>query len=790
MNREASAMLLALALLCAASAALAQIEVPPAELLAPERNDFPRRGPAISFDDTWEALTAGENLALGRPYRFARTPDYGATRDDGDLTQLTDGQIIPGDHIWYSKQAVGWSGCEPPALVAIDLGEVRAIDAVVAHVQGGGAQVASLRYPRRFDVFVSDDGEAWRLVDSISKRVYADQEGTLFDLPESDAAEAPGDPHTHAFNFGDLRTRGRFVALQMHFDGPYSAIDEIAVMAGDHDPAGVQFDREPVRLVLDGVEALYPLPYLMVPRNVAGGFTLGARDSRADLSGPVTYRITVPATVTLGWRGAEPFERNVVELDGEPCAEYALTLTGRQSAVRSIYIQGDLDGPAQMRFHAEAGGVVQPEQTLRLLPVEVPPAPRTEHLFFALGWTGLDLQTGWPGAPEVFPQLGFTHASVGSWELPGALERPEAAEGQRWIEEAARPAGLKLVMTDSPWHIMESLWGREEGFAEAYMQTDPPRKALCLSYRGEYFQREVQRLVARYRFRQPEVIFFDVECFGPAGRELDKCARCSAVAAERGVDPKDLASDLFAEAAREIAGALNTAADELRRPRPLIGYYQSGPGWVYHNVLDFAKLYPEAAQIANPEFYGRTWPPAAAAIARRHKPTDPGIPLIMWTSPGTANWDGEAPFPRLFDSTLALLFNGALGCAYYTPSYLTPGDLLAQAQAVWVAAPVEEIIANATLVNDAVCETEGGHVWAIRAGEELLVLVGEFAHLGPREVTVRLPVNQSAQIVDLFTRAPIGTLAPEDNALSVRIEGAYRTRAFYVGRRWDERKPD
>jgi len=790
MNREAFAMLVALALLCAATAALAQIEVPPAELLAPEHNDFPRRGPAISLDDSWEALTAGENLALGRSYRFARTPDYGSTRDEGDATQLTDGQIIPGHHIWYSKQAVGWAGCEPPALIAIDLGEVRAIDAVVAHVQGGGARTASLRYPRRFDVFVSDDGEAWQLMDSISKRVYADQEGTLFDLPESDSAEAPGFPHTHAFNFGDLRTRGRFVALQMAFDGSYSAIDEIAVMAGDHDPADVTSVGEPVRLVLDGVEALYPLPSLMVPSNLAGGFTLSARDSRTDPSGPVTYRITVPATVTLGWRGEEPFERTEVDLDGLPCADYALTLTGRQAAVRYVYIQGDLDGPAQMRFHAEGGGVVQPEQTLRLLPIEIPPAPRTEHLFFALGWTGLGLQMDWAGSPEVFGQLGFTHASVGSWETPAALERPEAAEGQRWVDEQARPAGLKLVMIDSPWHIMESLWRGEEDFAEAYMQTDPPRKSLCLSYRGEYFQREVQRLVARYRYRQPEVILFDVECFGAAGRDLDKCARCSAIAAERGVEPKELASDLFAEAAREIAGALNAAADELGRPRPLIGYYQCGPGWVYHNVLDFAKLYPEGAQISNPEVYAQCWPPAAAEVVRRHKPADPAIPTIIWTSPGTANWDGEAPFPRLFDTTLELLFNGALGSVYYTPSYLSPGDLLAQAQAVWVAAPVEDIIAESTLVEGATCETEGGHVSAISSGDEMLVLVGEFVHLGPRELTARLPVGESAQVVDLFTRVPIGTISPEDNQLTVRIEGAYRTRAFYVGRGWDTRNPD
>ncbi len=781
-------MLAAIAALLIAAPCPAQIEVPPSELLEPERNDFPRRGPEITLADTWEALTAGSNLALGRPYRFARTPNYGSTRDEGDATQLTDGRILSGDHIWYSKDAVGWRGCEPPPIVCIDLGEVRAIDAVVAHVQGGGAHQASLRYPRRFDVFVSDDDETYHLVDSISKRVYADQQGALFDLPESDAALAPGDPHTHAFNFGDLRTRGRYVALQMHFDGSYSAIDEIAVMAGEHDPDDVQFhDRYATSLIFDGVEALYPLPYLMVPRNVAGQFTLMARDSRADPSGSVTWRITVPAGVTLSWRGDEPFERTEVRREGEQRAQYSIILDGLQTYLRGVYIQGDVREPAEMTFHAEAGSVVQPEQHLRLVPIDIPAAPPLQHLFFALGWTGVGMQQQWPGAPEVFPHLGFTYASVGSWEMPSAYDDPATAEGQRWLDEQARRVGMKVCMTDSPWHIMEAAWGREPDFAEAYMQTDPPRRSLCLSYRGEYFRREIERIVQRFRYRRPEVIFFDVECFGAAGRDIATCARCSAIAEQRGVAPPDLAADLFAEAARAIATALNAAADEMALPHPQIGYYQCGPGWVYHNVLDFEKLYPEGAQISNPEFYAHLWPTAAAEIVRKHTPADPTVPVILWTSPGTATWDGEAPPPRFFDSTLELLFNGALGSAYYTPWFLSPGDLLAQAQAAWVAAPVEDIIAHSTLVEDVTCQTGGGHVSAIASGDEMLVLVAEYGHLGPADVTVRVPVEGPVAVIDLFTRRQVATLAPGEDTLTVHIEGAYRSRPFYVGRRWDER---
>ncbi|MBD3291346.1 MAG: hypothetical protein GF393_00370, partial [Armatimonadia bacterium] len=397
---------------CIASAQEPIIEIPPAELLA-EVSDFPRRGPEISPDDTWEAVTAGENFALGKPYRFVREPNYGVTRDEGDATQLTDGQFRDTDRIWYFKDAVGWRGCEPPAMVVIDLGEVRAIDSLVARVQGGGSYQGGFRFPRKFEVYVSDDEQTWHRVDSVSKQVYADQQGALFDLPESHDLFPAGEPYVHPFHFGDLRTRGRYVALQIWFTGSYHAMDEIAVMAGDHDPDAVEFDpARQVELVLEGVELVYPLPYLQAPTNVTGGATFMVRDSREDASGPVVFRFQVPGGVELSWPGEEEMPRIEVERDGEAYAEYALSLKEAPSYLRWFHIsatEGDL-GP--MYFRAEWEDGEQPWQALPLRAIEVPEAPPLEHLIFALGWTGLSMQTNWPGQPEVFPHLGFTHASV------------------------------------------------------------------------------------------------------------------------------------------------------------------------------------------------------------------------------------------------------------------------------------------------------------------------------------------------------------------------------------------
>ncbi len=785
-------MLLRLAILLSALTlplCAAPVVSPPVEMLAPLRHDFPRKGPPISLRDNWAELTRGTNLALGRPYRYDRKPNYGATADAGDATQLTDGKIIAGDHIWYYKDAVGFCGADPPATICLDLGQVSPIEAVVAHVQGVGAHEASLRYPIRLDVYVSDDGETYTLVDSLMKREYLDQQGAFYDLPEATGNFPPGNPHTHAFHFGNLQTRGRYVALRLTFAGAYNALDEIAVMKGDHDPATVTLHAGPAtRLVFDGVELIYPRAWLQVPTNVAGGFSFALRDSRTDKRRPVTFHVDVPAAVTLSWPGEPPLEARDHTEGGAACREYRLTTAVRGSSLGYFYVQAGPGELGDMVFHAEVPGCVQPTQRVKLVPCEIPPAPALTRLVLAHGWTGTDLQSKWPGGPAALRHLGFTHASVGSWETPGYYQTPQAAASQEWIETQARPAGLRVCMTDSPFHIMEDLWRGQPDFAQAYAQTDPPTKRLCLSYRGKFYHQEVARIADRVRFRKPDLVFFDVECFGGADRHVQDCTRCRKLLQERGREPRELATDLYAEMGRDIAAAIAKVAGELGRPVPPLGYYHVSPAYVYHNVFDFAKLYPASTQFDSPEVYCRCHPPAVAEIIRHDKRLlPPACPVIAWTSPGTLDWEGEVAPARFFDALLEEFCNGATGTAYYTPTHLSTEDLAAQALVTRLLAPVEDIIAGATLCDTARWIEGGrGHVSAIRHGPEQLVLVADYARLGPSEVAVRIPVDEPVSAVDLFT-GKATALSPAENRLTVRIEGAYRSRPFYVGRDWERR---
>jgi hypothetical protein len=786
-----SSVLMLVGLGWAVAAGAQPVPIPPAERLAPLRYDFPRPGPAIALSDRWEDLTQGENIALGRPYRFDRKPNYGVTADAGDATQLTDGKLVETDRIWYSKEAVGYAGADPPPTICIDLGQVQPIRAVVVRMQGGGAHEASFRYPLQFDIYVSDDDQTYTRVDSLRKKEYRDQQGSaLFDLPEGTGNYPPGNPHVHAFNFGNLKTRGRYLAVRLTLAGAYNALDEIAVLKGDHDPASVRLDpREATRLVFGGLELLYPRDYLEVPTNVAGGFSFAVRDSRADNKKPVTLVLDAPAGLTLGYSGTTELITRDLTRDGQPRRESRLTLTVSQSYLGYFYVRGEPGLTGELRFWAEAEGYRQPEQRVRLEAIEIPPAPELKHLVFGHGWTGVGLQSRWPGGPAALRHLGFTHASVGSWEMPSHYETPEAAESQRWLDEVARPGGLKVCLTDSPFHIMEALWSRQPDFAEAYAQTDPPSKRLCISYRGKYYQQELERLAQRVRFRKPDLLFWDIECFGGAASHVEQCSRCRAEWQKRGKSAAEVATDLVAEMGLDIARVVNEAAAAVGRPHPQIGIYHLGPGNVYHGSLDFAKLYPQAIQIANPEVYCRAWPPAVAEIIRFDKRgLKPETPLIAWTSPGTLNWEGEAPPPRLFDAYMEQFGNGALGTVYYIPLFMCPGDLNSQALAARLMAPLEDLLAHSTL-----CDTTGwlagdqGQVSAVSRGEEQLVVVADYSQLGPSEVTVRVPLKAPATAVDLLSGRET-KLTPDRNELTVRVEGAYRSRPIYVGNDWERRR--
>ena len=162
---------------------------------------------------TWER--PGENIALGKSYTLTPRPNYALCRDDGDRTQLTDGQYTVG-YFWTQQTTVGWTGGGQTRIV-IDLGQVEPIVGVSFHTAAGRADV---RWPRGVLLFVSDDGETWW------------RAGDLVALNRS--PEPPADTYaTRRYWTDRLTARGRYVAVVLVPGGHYAFCDEIEVYRGD-----------------------------------------------------------------------------------------------------------------------------------------------------------------------------------------------------------------------------------------------------------------------------------------------------------------------------------------------------------------------------------------------------------------------------------------------------------------------------------------------------------------------------------------------------------------------------
>lgn len=121
----------------------------------PGRLLFELAGPEGAVWDELE-LRPARNLAAGRPYTV--TPGFGAHYPDDGGRELTDGQTC--EEGFSDGRTVGW--VSQPVTISVDLGEVRVVEGVRVHVQGGG--YAWVHEPARVGLAASPDGRSWRRV--------------------------------------------------------------------------------------------------------------------------------------------------------------------------------------------------------------------------------------------------------------------------------------------------------------------------------------------------------------------------------------------------------------------------------------------------------------------------------------------------------------------------------------------------------------------------------------------------------------------------------------------------
>ncbi|NPV46223.1 MAG: hypothetical protein HPY69_04670 [Armatimonadetes bacterium] len=167
-------------------------------------------------------VAPGPNIALGKPYALRPAPNYSYCTDEGDSTQLTDGERTVG-YFWVQKTTVGWTR-GAPVIITVNLGQVEPIAGVSYNTAAG---VAGVAWPSNILVMVSDDGQSWTLA------------GDLMLLATEQGMPAPDQYAVHRFATDALRTRGRYVSFAI--DSPqYIFCDEIEVYRGSDELLAVE----------------------------------------------------------------------------------------------------------------------------------------------------------------------------------------------------------------------------------------------------------------------------------------------------------------------------------------------------------------------------------------------------------------------------------------------------------------------------------------------------------------------------------------------------------------------
>lgn len=159
---------------------------------------------------------AAINLAKGKLYTVSPPQNYALSAPPDDTKALTDGKYTVG-FFWTQKTTVGWHPVKSVEIL-IDLEKVSIVDGISFSTARG--QHSGVMYPINIAAFVGPDKEHFQYV------------GDIADTPEN----KPGDYQTKRFQLDSIKTKGRYVLLEIIASKSNSVFcDEIEVIEGNQD---------------------------------------------------------------------------------------------------------------------------------------------------------------------------------------------------------------------------------------------------------------------------------------------------------------------------------------------------------------------------------------------------------------------------------------------------------------------------------------------------------------------------------------------------------------------------
>lgn len=715
----------------------------------------------------WFERTQGENLALGKTVRFSPKPNYLLTRKNNtDLIDLTDGKLSckGDDHIWFASDAVGWKFCSQGARIILDLDEPKPIKKVVLRLLGGKK---FLSFPANVQVIGSIDGKNYYNIGSIRKlsEIEKDRSGTKgeFYLSEN------GNPYVYPFEI-PINTTCQYLGFKIIGDTGFIYIDEVAVIKGNFEPDILDITkRQTETFIADGVvfrpfkDTLYISTNVLTPNFFS---VLDSRNEKAQKE-QIEYILELPEYLQLMASNGKKIKSSPSSNLNKGIA-YSFTNPSRKNEIIGpFFIKVFEDFKATPDVYAIFTARSKSSKAISLhIPIktiEIPHVPKLKNTHISLSWLSSYAAFTWPEHFDTWEHLGFNAVSA----FPRRWGKDRIQINKDILYEARR-RGFEVILNESPFHIMEAKCIRRKE-TEIYSQLadGTNTKNHCPSYRGKYYQKEIERVADNYELVRPDYVWYDIECFHPGAKEARFCTRCLEKQKKSGMPMNEFLLEMGKEMYYDMYNAIKMRSEKLNLPLPIFGSYDldSSKQPIYQDTFSFYKIWPVALQQAQPSLY---------VIGNAQRVHD--VVLDNWKNLRrremlipflTAGTYGEYASHKLEHMILEALLNGAGGITYFTSwDFDTPLDFYYHAHALSMIAPYEYILKYGGVIPVKASNDKLTYSAMKNRTGEILLLVGNYTNTPNCETVVEMPLDNVIKVKNLVTNE---TVLPSKK-LNLRIE--------------------
>ncbi len=690
----------------------------------------------------WDDLTKGKvNLAAGKECKLVPHTDYRLTKSDTDPFDLTDGKLtrMKDDRLWFDKGCIGWYFGAGHSFIKVDLGEVQPVGNLVIRLLGGSD--TNFKFPRRIAVHVSKDGERFYTASSMQKLAPCESgqaDWKRYYYIEEDVHW--GKAWTYPFSL-QVQADARYVICEIKAESGSIFSDEMVITKAEKTEKGYNDAYASVGKVIpmEGVLVNPRVPEIVVMHGLPAPQRLEKMDLRTEEEKKKDFGKVV-IEFPKGVRMLNNTNYNEEKFNGG--LKYTCDLKASKGRIPIFYLDADKDAKGDVTIYAVTaeGG----EQFKSVVPLKVIEPPEIKgdfkRLHVSLSWMGEGSGRAWPDFLKNWRRLGFNVVST----FPRYWHSAKSIEDGKIYVDAAHNAGYTTIMNDSSFH--EMVRNKKAGH-EMFCQIpgNDKHRWLCPSYRGEFYEKEMERVARCVRNGKPDYVFYDIEIWHQAKMSSKKCTRCQARMKELGVTHDEFIYQCGKETMADLKAAIVRGAKEIGIKTPVIGSYNRNAASPYYGIERWEDLYPESVDMAQPSLYvcGRATD-VHNSIRKNHEILG-NKKIIPWLTAGTY---GEFESYKMEQMVLEALLNGANGITYFEIGDFcdSPLDFYYHAKALSHIYPYEDLV-----MDGKVTEIKGSNVnltySMLQDGDELLLLVGNYVGAAPG-TTVKLPFKPS-RVLDL-----------------------------------------